>query len=113
MLIRFRVSNFRSLRDEQELSMVAAFKDGRKDLVHGDTLGLDLLRVAGIYGANGAGKSNVIDALRFMRSTIRGSHKEWPPEGPIPREPFLFDDESRKQPSFFEADLWIMGVFYT
>ncbi len=113
MLIRFRVSNFRSLRDEQELSMVAAFKDGRKDLVPVETMGVDLLRVAGIYGANAAGKSNVLDALRFMRSAVRESHREWPPEGPIPRQPFLFDDEVRSQPSFFEADLWIDETFYT
>src|SRR5947199_6006881 len=112
MLIRFRVSNFRSLRDEQEFSMVAAFRDGRKDLVHVDALDLDLLRVAGIYGANAAGKSNVFDALRFMRDAVIGSHRAWPPDGPIPREPFLLDADSRTKPSFFETDFTLEGVHY-
>lgn len=112
MLIRFRVANFRSLRDEQEFSMVAAFQDGRKELVHLDALGVDLLRVAGIYGANAAGKSNVLDALRFMRDAVTGSHRVWPPDGPIPHEPFLLDADSRTSPSFFETDFMLDGVRY-
>ncbi|HEX4963517.1 MAG TPA: AAA family ATPase [Thermoanaerobaculia bacterium] len=112
MLIRFRVCNFRSLRDEQELSMVAAFRDGRKDLVPADSIGQDLLRVAGIYGANAAGKSNVFDALRFMRDAVIGSHRVWPPDGPISREPFLLDAESSAKPSFFETDFILEGVHF-
>lgn len=112
MLIRFRVANFRSLRDEQEFSMVAAFQDGRKELVRIDALGADLLCVAGIYGANAAGKSNVLDALRFMRDAVIGSHRVWPPDGPIPREPFLLDADSRTRPSFFETDFMLDSVRY-
>jgi uncharacterized protein len=112
MLIRFRVSNFRSLREEQELSMVAAFKDGRGDLVHVDALGLDLLRVAGIYGANAAGKSNVFEALRFMRDAVVGSHRAWPPDGPIAREAFLLDSGSGTRSSFFEMDFLLEGIHF-
>lgn len=93
--------------------MVAAFKGGRTDLVRAESLGVDLLRVAGIYGANAAGKSNVLEALRFMRDAIRQSHRNWPPEGPIPRKPFLFDAKYKSEPSEFEADLWLEGVLYT
>jgi uncharacterized protein len=112
MLIRFRVSNFRSLRDEQELSMVAAFKDSRKDLVHVDSQDLDLLRVAGIYGANAAGKSNVLDAVRFMQEAVIGSHRRWQPGGPIPRRPFLLDSISRSKPSLFEIDFLAERVHF-
>jgi AAA15 family ATPase/GTPase len=113
MLIRFHTANFRSLRDDQELSMVAAFKGDRTDLVRAESLGIDLLRVAGIYGANAAGKSNVLAALRFMRDAVRLSHRSWLPEGPISREPFLFDATARSNPSEFEADLWIDDILYT
>jgi uncharacterized protein len=112
MLIRFRVSNFRSLRDEQELSMVAALKDGRKDLVHVDSMGVDLLRVAGIYGANAAGKSNVLDALRFMRSAVLQSYRTWEPDGPIPREPFRLDSIHQEEGSLFEVDFLLEGERY-
>lgn len=112
MLIRFRVSNFRSLRDEQELSMVAAFKDGREDLISGKPLGIDLLRVAGIYGANAAGKSNVIQALSFMMNAIKSSHREWPPSGPIPTKPFLLDKQFLEAPSKFALDFILSNVYY-
>ena len=112
MLIRFRASNFRSLRDEQELSMVAAFPEDRKDLIHLEELDLDLVRVAGIYGANAAGKSNILEAVLFMRNAVRDSHREWPPEGPIPRDPFLFDTETLTAASTFEIDFAIDGILY-
>jgi AAA15 family ATPase/GTPase len=112
MLIRFRVSNFRSLRDEQELSLVAALPEGRTDLVRVEGTGLDLLRVAGIYGANAAGKSNVLEALEFMSQAVLGSHRQWGPEQPIPREPFLLEPSMREEPSLFEADFLIEGVRY-
>jgi hypothetical protein len=88
MLLRFRVANFRSLRDEQELSMVASLPEGRKDLVPIPSLGIDTVRVAAIYGANAAGTSNVLAALEFLRSAVLNSHSSWKPEGPIPLKPF-------------------------
>ncbi len=112
MLIRFRVANFRSLRAEQELSLVAARRGSRADLLQVEGLDVDLLRVAGIYGANAAGKSNVLDALQFMAEAVVGSHRLWPPVGPIPREPFLLDAESHEEPSLFEVDLMVGGVSY-
>lgn len=110
MLIRFRVSNFRSLRDEQELSMVAAFREGRTDLTRVEQYDLNLVRVAGIYGANAAGKSNVLAALNFVQEAVMGSHRKWRPDGAIPREPFLLDAESLQRPSLFEVDFLIDGT---
>ena len=92
--------------------MVAAFPEARKDLIHLKGLELDLVRVAGIYGANAAGKSNLLEALLFMKTAVKDSHREWPPEGPIPREPFLFDLETLTAPSTFEIDFTIDGVLY-
>ena len=63
-LLRFRVANHRSLRDEQELSFIAD-GDGDARLVHPDGLDEAVLPVCAIYGANASGKTNVIDALAF------------------------------------------------
>jgi hypothetical protein len=113
MLLRFRVSNFRSLREEQELSMVASSLAGFPEgVVHRPDLGLDLLRVAAIYGANAAGKSNVLAALRFLSAAVQDSQRRWRPEAPIPREPFLLDSQSPKAPSRFEIDFLIDAVRY-
>lgn len=70
------------------------------------------LAVAAIYGANASGKSNVLEALAFMGSAVRDSHRKWAPEGPIPVQPFLLDEESRKKPSEFAIDFEVGGVRY-
>lgn len=110
MLIRFRVSNFRSLRDEQELSMVASLRDGRQDLVRVGETGVDLVRCAAIYGANASGKSNVLAALEFLREAVTSSHRQWRPGAAIPRSPFLLDPVLAEHPSELESDFLLDGV---
>lgn len=112
MLIRFRVSNYRSIRETQELSLVASSRDDRDDVYHDQATGLDLLRVAAIYGANAAGKTNVLAGLEFLQNAVRDSHSGWKPEEPIPWEPFLLDAESRARPTSFEIDFLLAGTRY-
>lgn len=113
MLIRFRARNFRSLKDEQELSLVASsLKDSPECVTTVEGLDLGLVRVAAIYGANASGKSNLVKALAYMSIAVQNSQRNWPPEGPIPREPFLLDPQSKLDPSSFEADLLIDGIRY-
>ncbi len=111
MLIRFRARNFRSLKEEQELSLVASsLKDSPEAVTQIEGLGLGLVRVAAIYGANASGKSNVIKALAYMSEAVQNSHRQWAPEGPIPREPFLLDPQSKLDASTFEVDLLLDGA---
>jgi hypothetical protein len=113
MLIRFRVENHRSIRDEQELSLVASpLSEHPESLVHTERYDLDLLRVAAVYGANASGKSTVFDALGFMQRAVVESHRQWAPDGGIPRTPFSLDAEATAAPSLFAADLLIDGVRY-
>lgn len=107
MLIRFRARNFRSLKDEQELSLVASIslKDSLGAVTEVEGFNLGLLRVAAIYGANASGKTNVIKAVEYMDSAVCGSQRHWRPEGPIPRQPFLLDPQSKSDVSSFEVDL--------
>lgn len=102
MLLRFTVANHRSIRDEQELSLVAVARRGER---RGATpLVPRAVAVAGIYGANASGKSNVLDALQWMRWAIGASQASWRPDGGVPRHPFTFDEESAERPSSFELD---------
>ena len=111
MLIRFRVRNYRSLKEEQELSLVASsLKDSREAVTQIAGLNLGLLRVAAIYGANASGKTNVIKAFQYTSNAVRDSQRRWSPEGPIPREPFLLDPRSKSNSSSFEVDLVLDGV---
>ncbi|HLL83065.1 MAG TPA: hypothetical protein VK420_10455 [Longimicrobium sp.] len=87
MLIRFRVENFRSLREEQEFSMVASAISERPETLVPTGAGIQLLRAAAVYGPNASGKSALFHALSFMRVAVLGSHRSWVPSGGIPRTP--------------------------
>jgi len=115
MLVEFRVKNFRSLRDEQVLSLVAS-KD--KTLLDTHTLatGLSaaptLLRSAVIYGANASGKSNLIKALQYMRGVVTESATVIQPGQTFAVQPFRLDATSASQPSEFEVTFLLDGVRY-
>lgn len=109
-LLRFRVVNHRSLRDEQELSLVASpsAKDDPR-LLHPPGIDEAVLPVCALYGANASGKSNVLKALSHMRMTVEASQRLWGPTEDIPREPFAL---SAAAPSTFVVDLVLAGVRY-
>lgn len=113
MLIRFRTSNYRSIRDEQELSLVASpLADRRESLVRAERYDIDLLRVAAVYGPNASGKSTLFDALAFMEEAVQHSHRVWKPDGGIPRAPFALHPAWIASPSLFAVDLLIDEVRY-
>lgn len=112
MLIEFSITNYKSVRLKQTLSMVPthSLKDDETSLIKSDSSVPSLLPTAAIYGANGAGKSNILEALDFMhwfiiRSSARNSDKD------IPVESFVFDDNA-DQPVTFEVIFLSEGVRY-
>lgn len=116
MLIRFRVANYSSIRDEQELSFVSLGTTSSKeqqDTIRVPKYGIEVLRVLAVYGANASGKSNLLQALRFMCMAVVSSQTSWKPQGGIPRTPFLLDKSHASEPSFFEVDLFEREVRYT
>ncbi|MEV5774536.1 ATP-binding protein [Streptomyces antimycoticus] len=109
MLLSFRVANHRSIRDEQELSLVATeFNEGtgRETSARFDGKPLSVLPAIGIFGSNASGKSNALAALRFMRKAVLESFADWGKEPDVvPREPFALDPEAREETSLFEVEL--------
>ncbi len=69
-----------------------------------------MLAVAGVFGANASGKSNLLKAMDDMRSCVLYSFRRLDPEGEIPRRPFVLDRQARAKPSRFEVDLVLEGV---
>ena len=115
MLVEFRVKNFRSLRDEQVLSLVAS-KDKTLRDTHTQTTGIcavpTLVRSAVIYGANASGKSNLIKALQYMRGVVTESATAIQPGQAFAVQPFLLDANAASQPSEFEITFLLDGVRY-
>lgn len=104
MLIEFSVSNYRSFREKQTFSMVAAprLKKGDnvfKPVVKGEKLP-DLLKVAAIYGPNASGKSNLIKALSIVKDVAQRQPSAQ--STPFPVSPFRFDPQLADHPSRFE-----------
>jgi len=106
MLIRFEVSNFRSIGPPVELSMIAVDRD-RAAVREVVPLGVDLLTLAAIYGPNASGKSNVVASLGWLRNAIDRSLRLWEEE--IPIEPFAFVD-GPPSATEFSIELAIEGV---
>lgn len=114
MLIDFRVKNFRSLRDEQTLSLVAS-KDKSLQDTHTLETGIRaapvLLRSAAIYGANASGKSNLIKALQYMRGVVIESATTKPGQT-FSVQPFRLDKGYSNRPSEFEVTFLLNDVRY-
>jgi AAA15 family ATPase/GTPase len=71
MIVEFSVSNFRSFLEEQTFSLVASKRLGEAHLNHLvpiPNVDESVLKLSALYGANGAGKSNLFRALRFVRN---------------------------------------------
>ena len=103
MLIQFSIENFRSIKNRITFSMLASSDKSMEDNSFKVlTLNNDrLLRTAAIYGANASGKSNIINAISFLKKSVTSSHKSQ--KGiPMPFDPFRLDEKSIKSPSQFE-----------
>lgn len=108
MLIQFTVGNYRSFKDRQTLSLVAApLKSKDKHVDANNVIRAegqpDLLTSAAIYGANASGKSNLLAALRFMKVFAGSSQSETRSRGGIDVEPFRLNTTTAGAPSHFEA----------
>jgi predicted ATPase len=108
MLLRFQVENHRSILDPAELSMIAV--DEERPATRGfDLLNERVLTVAGIYGPNASGKSNVLEALAWLSLAVRRSLRAWGPA--VPRDPFRFG-RGPESSSTYDVEMIAGGVRY-
>lgn len=111
MLLSFSVSNFRSFREKQTLSMVASNRhnDHQDHLVAIPDDENKALPVAALYGANAAGKSNLVKAFGFLQVLVLEGTD---PGKAIARPAFALDRESKKLPTEMEVQFVAGGNAY-
>lgn len=110
-ILNFRVINHRSLRDETVLELVSPKLKTNKPGA-GKTWDDYLYPVAGIFGANASGKSNLLDALRFFVTAVRMSAAEWQTSKRYPHFPFKLSADSRDAESSYELDFVHQDIRY-
>ncbi|MBT1709450.1 AAA family ATPase [Fulvivirgaceae bacterium PWU5] len=112
MIVEFSVKNFRSIKDLQTLSFVATGLKSPDEYKNVDVNNiaqegdLRLLKTVGIYGANGSGKSNIIQALDYFLKAIRTETSNESRLGLL-CDPFLYEDDAIDRESFFQIVLMI------
>ena len=70
MLLQFSVTNHRSIKDTATISMKASKDSSMKNSLISPDGKKELVPVMALYGANAAGKSNVLHALLLMKEMI-------------------------------------------
>ncbi len=115
MLVEFTVENFKSIRDEARLNLVAGRGDERRDthLVKPEHSGgkhnEPLVRSAAIYGPNAAGKSNLVNALSTMKYVVTHSTEDL---DELPVTPFRLDPDCEDEATMLEVLFVAEGVRY-
>lgn len=110
MLSQFTVKNYKSIRDEMTFDMQATVITEHTDRIITDSDEEQYLPVSVIYGPNGGGKSNVLEAVHVLISKVlrpiyaaksNEAGKEYSLKR-LPVVPFAFDKDSSSQPTEFE-----------
>ncbi|MFJ4689816.1 ATP/GTP-binding protein [Streptomyces sp. NPDC088766] len=100
------MANHRSIRDELEWQLQPVYEGDRPP-----GTAWEAVPVAGIFGSNAAGKSNVVDALRYMAEMVTRSHLLAEDGEGVNRQPFL-SDVRESGSSWYVADLLVRGTRY-
>lgn len=111
MLIEFKFGNFRSFRDEAILSMEAMGLGRLKNCLISYN-SMKLIPSVAIYGKNGGGKSNIIRAFWLAVQFIKNAQRTQHENAKIPVKPFLLNDYSKDEPTFFEFTYVLDNVKY-
>lgn len=108
MLLEFFCSNHRSIRDKVIFSMIAG-KDTTHEEKMEEAAGEKVLKSAVVYGANGAGKSNFIDAISFVKYLVTQSISNQPGQG-IRQTPHKLDGFEKE--STYRIQFITKGIRY-
>lgn len=115
MILEFSVSNFRSFKELQTLSMVAQPIKEKFTWLKENTFSLSnemsLLKTKAIFGANASGKSNLIKALATFSKIVINSVKD---DEILDKmiEPFILSKDTIEKPSFFQLIFIVDKVRY-
>lgn len=110
MIHEFSVKNYLSFKEEQILSFEATKDTTYSDVFTVDNGNIKLLKFAVVYGANASGKTNLLEALDYLRHLQIN-----PPSDKSSKTkfvPFLLDEKSKIENGFFNLSFFIDDIRY-
>jgi len=112
MLVGFTFENFASFYNKTEFAMTVSGKDSRyKELNTFSTSHGELLKSCLMYGPNGSGKTNFINAIDFMKTVVT-SELDVQSKIISSISGFLFNQNAIEKPISFSISFIIDGVLY-
>jgi uncharacterized protein len=107
MLLEFKVSNYRSIGEEQILSLIPAPK--QKDYLDNiiEFGKYRALNAISLYGSNSGGKSNILKSMSLLDRLVHMSARA-SSTSKLPYDPFLLRDDFSNKPTTFEIS-FIVG----
>lgn len=112
MLLEFTIGNYKSFKDVKTFSMVATsikeYQDDNTFIANKHRL----LKSSFLYGANASGKSNLFNAISFMKSFVFSSAKDTQITDVINVDNFKLSTETENKPSIFEIIILVDNVRY-
>ena len=109
MLLRLSVQNFHSFKEEVEFNTFPSSKSHNHES-HKVACGFaTALRLSAIYGANGAGKSALIESIHFLKTLVMDGNLNGLPRDGLK---FQFDVAYQAQPTAIAVEFYKDGVVY-
>jgi AAA15 family ATPase/GTPase len=110
MIVLVSVANCRSFLTEETFSLVASKHTSHQTHVIPIPGAIaQVLKTSVLYGANGAGKSNLFKALRYLKMLVLKPRNKNSGTG---REVFRFAENTSEQPSRFDLQFITQGKLY-
>lgn len=111
MLLRIIFRNFLSFDSEMQFDMFPNIKRTQlSNHIYTQFHEVPLLKQAAIYGANGAGKSNIVKAIEFLRTFAL--EKNFLRNIEIEKFRYLLKDVNNNEPIFLAIEFWSQGRFF-
>jgi AAA15 family ATPase/GTPase len=109
MLQELKIRNFKSFRDEAELSFEVSDNDRYNSVVTMPD-GVQLQRFITILGANASGKTNILEAIEFLRQFWNKTPNKNDEGTDV--QPFLMRPDALQYDTEFEVKLYVDGLRY-
>lgn len=109
MIQELKIKNFKSFRDEAELSFEPSGEDRYNSIITMPD-GVQLIRFAVVLGANASGKSNLLEAVEFLRmfwNNIPATNNDG-----TDVQPFLMRKDALAFDTEFEVKFYVDGIRY-